>query len=176
MLNSSLPIIPNLLDLDISYNQFKQIGDVGIWEQCHLKQLHASHNYFEVEKGNTPKKVSKCSQYALEWLDLSGCSNVTIPEPLGRLANLRGIDISHSRLTGPMPESLGKLRSLEVLDLSHNYLTGPIPTFLGNLSELDLSFNQLNGSIPESFGNLAVKIRLLFSIAAAFVAFHLLGL
>ncbi|KAI3516286.1 hypothetical protein L1887_15199 [Cichorium endivia] len=154
MLNSSVPIIPNLLDLDLSDNQFKEIGDVGIWRQCHVKQLHVSHNHFEIEMIASPKNVSECSQYALEWLDLSWSLNGTIPEPLGQLANLRGIYLRNSRLTGPIPESLGRLRYLEVLDLSYNQLTGPIPTFLGNLSDIDLSHNQLNGSIPESFGNL----------------------
>ncbi|XP_042753707.1 receptor-like protein EIX1 [Lactuca sativa] len=155
MLNSSVPIMPNLLELYLSSNQFKQIGDVGIWRQCHLKQLHASNNHFEIEMINSPKNLSECSQYALEWLDLSRCSIGIIPESFGRLANLRGIDISSSRLTGLIPKSLGRLRFLEVLDLSNNQLSGPIPTFLGNLSKLDLSNNQLNGSIPESFGNLA---------------------
>ncbi|KAI3516271.1 hypothetical protein L1887_15182 [Cichorium endivia] len=155
MLNSSVPVMPNLLDLDLSDNQFKQIGDVGIWRQCHLKQLHASQNDFEIEMINSPKNESECPQYALEWLDLSWCSNGTILEPLGRLTNLRGIDLSSSRLTGPIPESLERLTYLQVLDLSHNQLTGPIPTFLGNLSELYLSDNQLNGSIPDSIGNLA---------------------
>ncbi|KAL7586177.1 receptor-like protein EIX2 [Lactuca sativa] len=155
MLNSSVPVIPNLLDLDLSGNRFKQIGDVGIWKQCHVNRLHASDNYFEIEMNDSRKNDSECSQYALEWLDLRRCSIGTIPEPLGRLTNLRWIDLSLSKLTGPIPESLGKLRSLEVLDLSLNQLTGPLPVLLGNLSELDLSFNQLNGSIPESFGNLA---------------------
>ncbi|CAI9300177.1 unnamed protein product [Lactuca saligna] len=155
MLKSFVPIMPNLLDLDLSHNQFKQIEDLGIWRQCHLKQLHASGNDFQIEMIDSPKNLSECSQYALEWLDLSLSPNGTIPEPLGRLANLRGIDLSSSRLIGPIPESVGRLRYLQVLDLSENQLSGPIPTFLGNLSILDLSFNQLNSSIPESFGNLA---------------------
>ncbi|XP_052622645.1 receptor-like protein EIX1 [Lactuca sativa] len=155
MLHSSVPIMANLLELDLSVNQFKNIEDVGIWRQCHLKQLFALRNPFEIERIDPPQNVSECSQYALEWLDLSGCLNGTIPEAFGRLTNLRHLDLSMSSLTGPIPESLGRLRYLEELYLSHNRLTGPIPTFLGNLSRLDLSYNQLNGSIPESFGNLA---------------------
>nr|KAJ0192662.1 hypothetical protein LSAT_V11C800444520 [Lactuca sativa] len=155
MLHSSVPIMPDLLELDLSVNHFKNIEDVGIWRQCYLKQLFASRNPFEIERIDPPQNVSECSQYALEWLDLSGCLNVTIPKAFGRLTNLRVLSLWNSSLTGPIPESLGRLRYLEELYLSDNRLTGPIPTFLGNLSRLDLSYNQLNGSIPESFGNLA---------------------
>ncbi|XP_052622731.1 receptor-like protein 48 [Lactuca sativa] len=160
MLNSWVPVMPNLIHLDLSGNDFKQIGDFGIWRQCHLKHLGASYNHFKIEMIESTENITECSQYALEWLHLSSCSNGTIPDPIARLANLRGIDLSSSSLTGQIPESLGRLKYLEVLDLSSNQLTGPIPTFLGNISELDLSFNQLNGSIPESFGNLAALTHL----------------
>ncbi|KAL7586969.1 hypothetical protein Lser_V15G40721 [Lactuca serriola] len=154
-LNSSVPFMPNLLEIDLSENSFQQIEHVGIWRQCHLKELRVSFNDFNIEMLDSTTNISECSQYALERLDLHGTLNGTIPESLGRLANLRGLDLSDSRLTGPIPESLGRLRFLQVLDLSNNQLTGPLPTFLGNLTKLDLSFNQLNGSIPESFGKLA---------------------
>ncbi|KAI3515604.1 hypothetical protein L1887_14505 [Cichorium endivia] len=150
--------MPNLLELDLSLNMFKQIEHVGIWKQCHLKQLSVSSNNLDVQMLDSPTNVSECSQYALERLDLSWnmgmLPNGTIPE-LGRLENLRGLDLSVNELTGPIPESLRRLRFLEVLDLSGNRLSGPIPPFFGNLTKLDLSFNQLNGSIPESFGKLA---------------------
>ncbi|KAI3515593.1 hypothetical protein L1887_14494 [Cichorium endivia] len=145
----------NLVELDLSSNEFKQIEHVGVWRQCRLRRLSASNNYFDKEIIDSPKNVSECSQYALESLDLSWSLNGTIPEALGRLANLRGLHLSGSQLTGPIPKSLRRLRFLEILDLSHNQLTGSIPTFLGKLSKLDLSFNQLNGSIPQSFGKLA---------------------
>ncbi|KAI3515603.1 hypothetical protein L1887_14504 [Cichorium endivia] len=99
-----------------------------------------------------PTNVSQCSEHALERLYISDSLNGTIPESLGRLANLRHIHLSENRLRGPIPEFLRRLRFLEVVDLSSNQLTGPIPTFLGNLTEIYLFSNQLNGSIPESFG------------------------
>ncbi|KAL7587988.1 hypothetical protein Lser_V15G40628 [Lactuca serriola] len=155
MLSSSVPIMPNLLDLDLSFNKFKQIEQVGIWRQCHLKRLRASGNDFDIEMIDSPKNISECSEYSLERLDLRGSLNGTIPKPLGSLLlNLRVLDLSYSRLTRPIPESLGRLRFLEELYLSYNNLTGPIPTFLGKLSKLGLSFNQLTGSIPYSFGHL----------------------
>ncbi|KAL4588188.1 hypothetical protein LXL04_001070 [Taraxacum kok-saghyz] len=148
MMNSLVPILPNLLHLDLSYNRFKQMGDVGIWRRCHLKQLYASHNQFETQMIESPKNLSECAHYDLEWLDLSWSSNITIPEPLGSLSNLRGIILSNCGLIGPIPESIGRLRYLEVLDLSGNQLTGP------NFSKPNIIDNHLNGSIPESIGNL----------------------
>ncbi|XP_023747848.2 receptor-like protein 47 [Lactuca sativa] len=155
MLNSSLPILPKLLVLHLSSNKFKQIEHVGIWRQCHLKRLSVTYNEFDMEMTDSPKNASECSIYALELLELSWSLNGRIPETLGRLANLRHLDLSYNRMTGSIPESVTGLRFLQVLDLSENQLTGPIPEFLGNLTQLDLSSNQLNGSIPESLGKLA---------------------
>ncbi|KAL7590002.1 hypothetical protein Lser_V15G40712 [Lactuca serriola] len=152
MLNSSVAIMPNLLELYLSFNEFKHIEPLGIWRQCYLKQLIAAGNDCDIELIDSPKNMSECSQYSLEMLDLRWSSNGTIPEGLGTLTNLRGLLISESKLTGVSPKSLGRLRFLEVLDLSLNHLTGPIPTFLGKLSKLDLSSNLLNGTIPVSIG------------------------
>ncbi|KAL7581928.1 hypothetical protein Lser_V15G37573 [Lactuca serriola] len=161
MLNSSLPIMPKLLELHLSGNKFKQIEDVGIWRQCHLKQLSVTNNVFRMEMTDPPKNASECSQYSLELLELSRSLKGRIPETLGGLANLRDLDLSYNKLTGSIPESLGRLRFLQVLDLSENQLTGPIPEFLGNLTQLVLFSNKLNGSIPVSIGQLA-KLRHLF--------------
>ncbi|GJR33321.1 leucine-rich repeat protein [Tanacetum coccineum] len=155
MLNSSVPIMPNLLRLDLSFNNFKHIEDVGIWRQCHLKELHVSRNHFIIELINSPKNASECSQYAFERLKLDWSLKGAFPaDSLGRMAKLGGLSLSGNKLTGPIPESLGRLRLLEELDLSYNQLTGPIPTFVGELTQLDLSNNHLNGSIPESIGRL----------------------
>ncbi|CAI9276837.1 unnamed protein product [Lactuca saligna] len=152
MLNSSVPIMPNLLELDLSYNKFKQIEHVRIWGQCYLKKLSVAFNPFDAQVIESQKNISECPDYAMEMLNLFNSLHGIIPESLGRSANLRELDLSFCRLKGPIPECVTRLRFLEVLDLSHNQLTGPIPTFLGRLSNLHLSFNRLNGPIPESLG------------------------
>ncbi|KAI3760225.1 hypothetical protein L1987_50616 [Smallanthus sonchifolius] len=158
-LNSSVPIMPNLRELDLSLNHFEKFKDVGIWRQCHVRQLSVRNNEILMELTNSPTNISECSQYALEWLDLTSSLKGTIPKSLGRMTNLRGLhlsngydDASYANLEGLIPVSLGKLRLLQVLDLSNNRLSGPIPTFLGKLIKLDLSHNYLYGSIPESLG------------------------
>ncbi|GLU15253.1 hypothetical protein SLE2022_317590 [Rubroshorea leprosula] len=75
-----------------------------------------------------------------------------IPEELGELNSLKGLNLSHNSLTGQIPSSLGKLAKLESLDLSSNKLEGRIPeqlTKLTFLSVLNLSHNELVGHIPK---------------------------
>ncbi|XP_058216441.1 receptor-like protein 9DC3 [Rhododendron vialii] len=74
-----------------------------------------------------------------------------IPEIIGRLNSIRGLNLSHNSLTGHIPKSLGNLTKLEWLDLSSNKLTGEIPRQLTNLTflgTLNLSQNRLTGPIP----------------------------
>ncbi|KAF5794293.1 putative non-specific serine/threonine protein kinase [Helianthus annuus] len=154
-LNSSIPVMPNLLKLDVSFNNFEHIKLVGIWRQCHLKELSLSYNHFGGEMIGPSSNTSECSHYALEVLESSGNElNGSIPESVGKLNNLRVLHLSINSFTGSIPKALERLRYLEELDLLHNKLTGPVPTFLGNLTKLDLSDNQFSGSIPESLGRL----------------------
>ncbi|KAM1597854.1 hypothetical protein PS2_032715 [Malus domestica] len=85
-------------------------------------------------------------------IDIS-CNNFigSIPEEVGDLKSLYGLNLSSNAFTGTIPSSLGNLRQLESLDLSDNKLSGTIPqelVKLNFLSFLDLSNNQLEGRIP----------------------------
>jgi len=78
-----------------------------------------------------------------EVLDLSH-NNMTgaLPSEIGKMVNLRVLNISHNKMTG-VPAEVGHLKKLEVLDLSYNELTG-LPYELGdlqNLQTLDLRGN-----------------------------------
>ncbi|MED6205548.1 hypothetical protein PIB30_018723 [Stylosanthes scabra] len=85
-------------------------------------------------------------------IDLSGNKfEGEIPDVIGELQGLKGLNLSHNRLVGHIPHSLANLTNLESLDLSSNMLTGEIPIELTNLNFLEvlnLSQNQLVGSIP----------------------------
>ncbi|KAM0007700.1 putative non-specific serine/threonine protein kinase [Helianthus debilis subsp. tardiflorus] len=152
-LNSSIPVMPNLQKLDVSYNNFEHVELVGIWRQCHLKELSLSYNHFGGGMTGPSSNTSECSHYALEVLEADGnIFNGSIPESVGKLNNLRFLSLGANSFTGSIPKALERLRSLEALDLYNNDLTGSVPTFLGNLTKLDLSFNQFSGSIPESLG------------------------
>ncbi|KAJ0763864.1 putative non-specific serine/threonine protein kinase [Helianthus annuus] len=160
-LNSSIPVMPNLLKLNVSFNNFEHIELVGIWRQCHLKELSVSGNHLGGEMIGPSSNTSECSYYALEVLEADESElNGSIPESVGKLNNLRVLSLRLNNFTGSIPKSLERLRSLEALDLSDNKLTGSVPTFLGNLTKLDLSHNQFLGSTPESLGRLTGLTRL----------------
>lgn len=63
-----------------------------------------------------------------------------IPGSLGRLDQLKSLDLSCNRLQGELPMELSSLRQLEILDLSHNMLSGQVSQVLSGL----LSIRSLN--------------------------------
>ncbi|KAL5548373.1 hypothetical protein UlMin_003604 [Ulmus minor] len=74
-----------------------------------------------------------------------------IPNLIGRLKSLQGLNFSHNELSGSIPPSLRNLSNLEGLDLSSNQLVGVIPEQLADLTFLEflnLSHNKLVGPIP----------------------------
>jgi hypothetical protein len=75
-----------------------------------------------------------------------------IPQLIGDLYSLKGLNLSKNEITGNIPQSLSYLRNLEWLDLSRNHLRGEIPmalTKMNFLSFLNLSQNHLEGIIPK---------------------------
>ena len=81
-----------------------------------------------------------------------------LPSAIGRLTQLRELDLARNTLTGNVPVELGQLVNLRRLNLWSNALTGPIPAELAqltSLAELDLSTNQLKGRIPAGLGDIA---------------------
>ncbi|KAI3809026.1 hypothetical protein L1987_24992 [Smallanthus sonchifolius] len=101
----------------------------------------------------------------LQYLDLSGIDFQLnhIPSSLSSLTNLRYLNISAAKLSGPIPHQLANLSNLLHLNLSSNFLSGSIPVSFGDLTSLthlDLSGNQLEGVIPKSFGNWSSLVEL----------------
>ncbi|XP_047060858.1 receptor like protein 27-like [Lolium rigidum] len=75
-----------------------------------------------------------------------------IPESIGKLIALHGLNVSHNCFTGGIPSKLGELAQLESLDLSRNKFSGLIPQELATLTYLavlNLSYNDLTGMIPQ---------------------------
>ena len=89
----------------------------------------------------------------LDWNGLTG----EIPTRLGRLSNLKRLELGNNRLTGEIPKELGRLSNLESLLLHSNRLTGEIPKELVSLSNLEalvFSSNRLTGEIPKGLVSL----------------------
>src|SRR6185369_3887794 len=78
----------------------------------------------------------------------------SLPQEIGELTDLSGLDLSGNQLTGVPPEFI-KLRSLAGFNFSSNQLR-TIPseiTYLTDLTRLNLSHNQLS-SVPPEIANL----------------------
>ena len=81
----------------------------------------------------------------------------SLPAVMGRLTQLRVLNLTRNQLTGPIPTELGELSGLQELYLDSNHLSGQIPPALGRLSalvNLGLSANRLTGPIPQELGQL----------------------
>jgi Leucine-rich repeat (LRR) protein len=78
--------------------------------------------------------------------------NGHVPESIGKLVSLHGLNMSCNNLVGQIPSQFSNLSRLESMDLSWNQLSGEIPqdlTSLTSLEWLNLSYNNLSGSIPQ---------------------------
>ncbi|XP_068657420.1 probable LRR receptor-like serine/threonine-protein kinase At1g74360 isoform X2 [Aristolochia californica] len=115
--------LPELLRLDLSYNNFSSKLPVEISNMSNLTFLMLAYNQFYGE----------------------------IPPEYGNLSLLQALDLSSNRLTGRIPPTIGKLKSLLWLMLANNTLSGEIPSEIGNCSSLlwlNLANNRLSGEIP----------------------------
>ena len=111
-----------------------------------------SNNLF----GTIPPDLGRMTN--LKVLNLYGNSLAgSIPTELGQLTNLKILILWNNDLSGSIPPELGKLGNLLELNLTGNKLTGSIPVEIGeliNLTALEFTFNSLTGSIPAELGNL----------------------
>ncbi|GMP25547.1 hypothetical protein CsSME_00002364 [Camellia sinensis var. sinensis] len=81
--------------------------------------------------------------------------NGSIPPCLGKLLNLRTLDLGHNMFSGVVPRTLGRLSKLTELALNTNKdLNDTVPLWIGNFSikleKLDLGFGSFRGEILES--------------------------
>ena len=79
----------------------------------------------------------------------------SIPQEIGDLTNLTGLELPRNQLTGSIPQEIGNLKKLEYLFLNDNQLIGNIPSEVCNLfiwwgrtSEFNISNNQLCPPYP----------------------------
>ncbi|KAI9170164.1 hypothetical protein LWI28_023481 [Acer negundo] len=84
--------------------------------------------------------------------------NETIPESLGKPANLIPISLKNNAISGQIPLNIGhEITKMDFLELSGNLLSGSIPPSMTEMKELiflDLSSNSLSGAIPSKWQSL----------------------
>jgi Leucine-rich repeat (LRR) protein len=89
-----------------------------------------------------PKEI--CYMVSLQILDLSFSSISSIPFSIGRLKNLKVLNLSYTKNLRSVPESLSYLTGLHKLDFSSSKITSlPSLENLNNLQCLDLSADEL---------------------------------
>lgn len=168
--------LPNLLELDLSYNEDLDVGfngaDVaqakylqflnldytgitniaGLEQAPELEMLRLSGNDF----GENVFPTQILQLPSLQVLYLSDNSIGTALPTTGWSTQFVGLACRACELVGPMPTFLGNLTSLQFLDLSDNDFTGTIPdavNSLANLKVLDLS-SQASADSPGLTGSL----------------------
>ena len=107
-------------------------------------------------RGSLPEEMGNLTQLQGLQLGFNGLTGA-LPPQLGNLSNLHTMTLNGNRLSETIPRELGRLRNLRLLDFGSNDLTGVIPRELGNLDRLGkLSFgsNRLEGEIPDELGSL----------------------
>ena len=127
--------------------------------QRNLTKVDLDHNSFS---GTLPA-TNFGGEYSSSLQELHVSFNLhqsSIPESLAdSFPNLKYLDLSDNRLTGPLPASIGNMSGLEVLNVSYNSdLYGTLPSALGNLhnlTELLLHGNKFSGEVPVEFSSLS---------------------
>ncbi|KAL5994432.1 hypothetical protein ACLOJK_024482 [Asimina triloba] len=82
-----------------------------------------------------------------------------IPKEIGKLTNLKVLDLGVNQLSGIIPPEIGYLTNAVKINLQSNELTGSLPSEIGNLlklTELRLNKNKLQGIVPGS-GNISIN-------------------
>ncbi|KAG2675427.1 hypothetical protein I3760_12G004500 [Carya illinoinensis] len=115
-----------------------------------LSTIDLQNNLFS---GEFPKKFCGMQAFvSLQAIDDNSSLTMPVYFPGGCLKRLRGLNLSHNKLTGTIPTQISELIELEYLDLSANHLYGEIPVSLISLHFLrvfSVANNNLNGAIPE---------------------------
>ncbi|KAL7601121.1 hypothetical protein Lser_V15G23874 [Lactuca serriola] len=138
-LDSSIPIMKKVVDLNLEQNRFKGIEDTRVWRLCQLKRLDLSINSMEGAFIGPSTNGSECAQFALETPNLN--NNMLDNSILPRTAIESRTVVS--RLPSVVLASIIARKPLRLrsLDVSYNFLQGPLPTIgkLSKLSSLDIS-------------------------------------
>ncbi|XVF57813.1 hypothetical protein PTKIN_Ptkin07bG0012500 [Pterospermum kingtungense] len=106
----------------------EQVVKKKLGSLCNLQVLDLSANSLNgTDIGEFTSGLSQCNNCSLVSLDL-GYNNLGgfLPDPLGRLRNLKNLVLEKNYFLGSIPESISNLSSLESLDLSENGMKGTI--------------------------------------------------
>jgi Leucine-rich repeat (LRR) protein len=93
---------------------------------------------------------------SLETLNLTSSTIESFPHSIGKLKNLKNLQLRHTKYLSTLPEVIGDLSSLEKLDLDDSNIAS-LPSSIGrlkNLENLDLRNTRHLSGLPEEIGEL----------------------
>ncbi|KAL5987464.1 hypothetical protein ACLOJK_035212 [Asimina triloba] len=162
---SGLDQLPNLTNLALLsfYGQIPQdIANLRKLVFLHLSGPSSpAKNSMTLQLGRSTLRGLTQNLSSLEELQLSSmvisAQGQEWGEALSALPNLRKLNMSNSRLSGPIHPSLSRLHFLTELDLSYNNLSSPVPSFIADFSSLTLLSIVgcgLQGAFPPSIFNM----------------------
>ncbi|CAO2815293.1 unnamed protein product [Amaranthus hypochondriacus] len=136
--------LTNLFKLQLSSNNFSGSLPDHFENYPQLQTLDLIGSGFE---GPIPSSIS--SLYNLKILRISDLGGEDSEFPnLQKLKKLDELVLRSCNITGKIPDYFGNFQNLKFIDFSFNKLTGPVP-FYPQIEYLYLTSNMLNGSIPE---------------------------
>ncbi|NWR71311.1 MFHA1 protein, partial [Centropus unirufus] len=146
---AALRHLGRLAELDLSHNRLRGLGDGAALAALRgLRKLSLSHNELGAEGPGLPARIAELGR--LEELDLSFNRLRLLPEGLGRLRQLRALDVDHNLLPC-FPAPLLELPALEELDCSGNRQLGSLPEGIAALRRLKILWLSGTGlaALPE---------------------------
>ncbi|XP_050367344.1 receptor protein kinase TMK1-like [Argentina anserina] len=160
--HGKLPTFSGLSELKYAYlgsNKFDTIPSDFFNGLDGLTVLALDHNPLNESTGwSIPDELGKSAQ--LQNLSLIECNLVgQVPEFLGTLSNLQMLQLSFNKLTGGLPKSFGQ-SLLQILWLNNQQdgggMTGPIDVIgsMTSLTQVWLHGNKFTGTIPDNIGDL----------------------
>ncbi|KAL5548572.1 hypothetical protein UlMin_003803 [Ulmus minor] len=171
-LPTNIFLLPNLKELDLSYNN-KILGSLPAYNwSSPLQNLSLSHTKLSIDLPHLTRSLKY-----LNILYLSHCNFIgSYPALLGNFTNITSLDLSDNNFGGQIPWSSFDLGKLRILRLSGNNFIGQLPNFCDNSTQISFSChssqehvvshvpinleilflddNLLNGTIPSSLFNL----------------------